>query len=119
MDFMISRNNFDSRDIVENKKMAAWGYLGILFFIPLIKRPNSPVCRYTANQGLLLFLLTVVANVVFNIFSSIRFLRWIFNTIMYVYNAAVTIVVILALVNLLSNNKVSEFPFIGKYRIIK
>ena len=43
-----------SKDVEENKAMAAIGYLGILFLIPLLANKDSPFAQYHAKQGMVL-----------------------------------------------------------------
>jgi len=38
---------FSPQDLKENKALAAWGY--VVFFLPLILKSESKVCRYCAN----------------------------------------------------------------------
>src|SRR3954470_1008619 len=53
----------DTSDIEQNKVYAILAYLGPLFLVPLLAAPNSKFARYHANQGLVLFLATVIGVV--------------------------------------------------------
>ena len=46
-------------DVEKNKGVAVMGY--VLFLIPLVAAPQSPFARFHANQGLLLFIMWIVA----------------------------------------------------------
>lgn len=48
-------------DVHQNKALAILGY--VFFVIPLVAAPNSKFARYHANQGLMVFILWVVAVV--------------------------------------------------------
>ena len=62
----------DEKDIQENKAMAAIGYLGILFLIPLLAKKDSPYAQYHAKQGMVLF----IAEVIIGFLGWIPFLGW-------------------------------------------
>ena len=58
----------DPADVKENRFWCLLCYLGFLFIIPYLMKPNSRFVRYHANQGLILFipfLLSFVASAVF------------------------------------------------------
>ena len=64
----------DAADIEQNKVYAVLAYLGILFLVPLLAAPNSRYARYHANQGIVLFLATVVVTGAFYVLGHIPFL---------------------------------------------
>ena len=64
----------EAEDIEQNKVYAVVGYLGILFLVPLLAAPNSRYARYHANQGIVLFLATVVVTGAFYVLGHIPFL---------------------------------------------
>lgn len=63
-----------NNDIQDNKLLAAISYIGILFLIPLLVANNSQYARYHANQGLVLFIISVIGTTVL---SFIPILGWL------------------------------------------
>ena len=55
-----SDNMYDMKDIEENKVFALFSYLGFLFIIPLIARPNSRYCKFHVNQGIILCVVNAI-----------------------------------------------------------
>lgn len=51
-------------EIEEGKTLAAVGYLGILFLVPLLAKKENKFCQFHGKQGAVLFGLEVVAFVV-------------------------------------------------------
>lgn len=100
---------YELEDIEKNKIMAGLAY--IIFFLPLIAAPNSKFARFHANQGLLLFILSVGGNLVLNF---IPFIGGILNLIFSIF------VFVLAIIGFMNGfgGKVQELPIIGNLRII-
>ncbi len=104
-------DQFDAKDIADNKIIALFSYLGILFLIPLLASPNSKYARFHANQGLVLFL----TNIILGIVAVIPILGWIVGGI----GSVVTfILAILGIVNAVTG-KAKELPLIGTFSILK
>lgn len=61
----------DPSDVNENKYLCILCYIGFLFFIPLIAKPQSRFVKYHANQGLILFIFEVATGVVLGLLSVI------------------------------------------------
>lgn len=55
----------------ENKFLCILCYIGFLFVIPLVAKPQSRYVKYHANQGLLLFLFEIVVGFVTSMFSLV------------------------------------------------
>lgn len=53
------------------KGMAILAYFGILVLIPLLTAKQDPFARYHTNQGLVLFLVSVICSVLSNVLSSV------------------------------------------------
>lgn len=54
-----------ARESVDNQKLSVLSYLGILLFIPMILRKDDPFARFHTNQGLVLFLVSGILNMLF------------------------------------------------------
>lgn len=101
----------DPADIEKNKGLAILSY--ILFFIPLLAAKESKFAMYHANQGLILFLVSLIINVVGSIIPIIGWL-----IIIPVGDLAVLIWAILGITKAASG-KIAPLPVIGKFDLIK
>ncbi|MDD5528075.1 MAG: hypothetical protein PHO56_03840 [Patescibacteria group bacterium] len=52
----------DDRDAQENKYTALFSYIYILFLIPLLAKRDSKFCQFHAKQGLVLFVVDIIAS---------------------------------------------------------
>ena len=95
---------FDPQDIADNKLMAILAYVWILFLVPLFAAPQSKFARYHANQGLLLFIVSIICGI-------IPILGWLLEI-------ATFILMIIGILNA-ANGKAKELPIIGKIRLLK
>lgn len=95
---------FDSKDVEENKLIAALSYIWILFLVPLLTKKDSKFCREHAKQGLILFIVWIVASLVI----------WI-PIIGQILGLAILIVDIVAFVKCLMG-EFWEIPVIGPLR---
>lgn len=114
---------FDPNDVQQNKVLALFAYLEILFLIPLLAAPNSPYARFHANQGLVLFLTSIISGVVMGVLAVILIWIPVAGVILIaVLGAAISICMfifmILGIVNAVTG-KAKELPIIGKIRILK
>lgn len=51
---------YSPEEVEDGKALAAIGYLWILFFIPLVVKPDNRFCRAHAKQALVLFIASAV-----------------------------------------------------------
>ncbi|MEQ8155562.1 MAG: hypothetical protein ABRQ25_11865 [Clostridiaceae bacterium] len=102
---------FDPDDIEKNKTMAAFAY--IIFFLPLIACPNSRYGRFHANQGLVLFIVSVAGNILLRLFPIL-----LGSTISTLFSLFIFILTIIGVVNGLKGNA-KRLPVIGEIDILK
>jgi len=57
---MVEGPEFSPEEVEDGKALAAIGYLWILFFIPLVVKPDNRFCRAHAKQALVLFIASAV-----------------------------------------------------------
>ena len=107
---------FTREDMEQNRTLAALGYL--VFFIPLICCKESKLGRYCANQGLLIMIVQVLLSILFNILGGIPLLGWLFLLVGRLAALAVLIVALMCMVQLMTNERVIELPYIGYIRIL-
>jgi len=103
--------NLDLVDVENNKIVAALAY--IIFFIPLLVSRDSKFATYHANQGLLIFIASIIINIVGAI---IPILGWLI--IIPFGNLAIIALVIIGIVNALKGLR-KPLPLIGGIEIIK
>ncbi len=94
-----------------NNGVAALAY--ILFFIPLIADGQNEDYRFHANQGLILFIATIILQIIGIIIPIIGWLiivplGWVFTLVFC----------ILGIINAVNGNQ-KELPLIGGIKIIK
>lgn len=113
---------YDKKDVEDNKIMALLSYLGILFLVPLLGAPDSKFARFHANQGIVLFIAWAAYGIVYSIlttiFSFVPVLRWLVPFILGVLWIVPLVFAILGIVNTV-NGKAKELPLIGKIKILK
>ena len=104
----------DSNDAQQNKTMAIIAY--ILFFIPLLTGDHrkSPFVKFHTNQGTVLFLISMAAQIVSGIlvFIVIGCFLW------PLFSLVSLILCILGIINA-ANGEMKPLPIIGNMTIIK
>lgn len=101
---------FDPRDISDNHFLCILCYLNILFVIPLVMRPHSPYVKFHANQGILLFILTLLNGVCW----KIPVIGWLAGIIVSIYSFIAVVLGIIACLN----GQARELPIIGGITIL-
>lgn len=107
---------FSKEDLQENKFKAGLGYF--VFFLPLLLCKGSKLGRYCANQGLLLWIASIVLSAFLGIFTAIPLLGWIFSILSGLVRLALFLIALLCFMQLTTNDRAPEIPFIGGFRII-
>ena len=114
-------NMYDMKDIEENKVFAFFSYLGFLFIIPLIAKPDSRFCKFHVNQGIIL---CIVEAIVGAICAALEFatvtasLVTVIELITTALDLLTTGLAIYGIYNALTG-RAKELPVIGKFRILK
>ena len=122
-------SQFDMKDIEDNKVISLFAYLGILFLVPLIARPDSKYARFHTNQGLVLFIVWaiygVAAGIITAIFTAIGLLSpallgvvGIISALLGIGSLFFVVLMILGIVNSCTG-KAKELPLIGGFKILK
>jgi fumarate reductase subunit D len=62
MDEVKTPPSADTTDAQENKYVALFSYIWILFLIPLLLKRDSKFCQFHAKQGLVLFVVDIIAS---------------------------------------------------------
>lgn len=115
---------WDDRDVEDNKFLAIFSYLGVLVFLPLLIRRESPYIRFHGNQGLIIFLGEVICQ---GIGRGVRMVgRWgwpfwgfgLVGNVMDVMQLVFVVFSLWGIINVCSGKYV-PLPIIGSMRILK
>ncbi|MDR1723409.1 MAG: hypothetical protein LBR84_05650 [Tannerella sp.] len=106
----------DQKDVQDNKVFAILAYLGILFLIPLLAAKDSPFAKFHTNQGIILFIVSIIVWVLVMVLYRVSFgLGALFSTVLYI---GIAVFAIIGIINAAKGEK-KELPIIGKYTILK
>jgi uncharacterized membrane protein len=107
-------------DIDQNKVFAILAYLGILFLVPLLAAPNSPFARYHTNQGIVLFITSLIVGPVSWIlgFPLAFFTFGIGLALPFALGVGLLVLLILGIINA-ANGQCKPLPLIGHFQLIK
>ena len=108
--------SFTDEDWQTNKIKAGLGY--IVFFLPLILCWDSKLGRHCANQGLILFIVSLLAGMVLGIFAGVPLLGWLFRLAARLVQFALFAVGVICFVLLTSSGKAVELPVVGGIHIL-
>ena len=108
--------SFTDEDWQTNKIKAGLGY--IVFFLPLILCRDSKLGRHCANQGLILFIVSLLAGMVLGIFAGVPLLGWLFRLAARLVQFALFAVGVMCFVLLTSSGKAVELPVVGEIHIL-
>lgn len=106
---------FSENDIRANKGIAVLSYIGLLVLIPICLGNNSKFVRYHANQGLVLFICSMILTSIGAIFEFIPIIGEILAAFL---SLGVIILQVIGIINVV-NGRAKELPIVGKYRILK
>ena len=112
---------FTEKDIDSAAFFAPIAYLGILFFVPLLIKPNSEYVKYHVNQGLVLLLTelaTYVAILLIGLLLNLVGL-WIFTICLFTVSNLYFILCIIVGAYNATSGYAKEVPLVGRWRIIK
>ncbi|MEG0615751.1 MAG: hypothetical protein RR540_08340 [Oscillospiraceae bacterium] len=109
---------FDQQDVTENKVIAVLACVPILFWLPFVSCPNSPLAKHYANQSLVL----LIAEVILTLASSILGIIPAVGAIMTVCTGVISLLLFVCMIILMVGayqGKASKIPAIGGITIIK
>ena len=113
----------DPADAEQGKVMSIIAYIGILCFIPILTGDykKSPFVKFHTNQGVVLFITVVAANIaswILRIILGAIRLWSLISLVSTVVWIGVLVLVILGIINVV-NGRMRPLPVIGKFQIIK
>jgi uncharacterized membrane protein len=115
---MIQTGDSDAVDIEKNKVFAILAYLGILFLVPLLAAPNSKFARYHANQGVVLFLASLIVGGASFILVLIPIIGCVALAVPMMVAVTHVILMVLGIINAAGGQN-KPLPLIGHFQIIK
>lgn len=122
--------SFDPTDIQNNKVLALFSYIGLLFLIPLFAAKDSRYAKFHVNQGIVFCIAGAIVGAAIGLLGLITYLFALIHIILgvlvgmccgfiaFVLWALTTGYTVLGIINAVTG-KAKELPFIGKYRILK
>lgn len=114
-----STNEFDPKDIEQNKVMAVLAYLGILVLVPIFAAKESKFARFHANQGLILCIIGIILYLLVQVLLVISVkLAAIFGIFMWIIDLGILVLAIIGIINA-AKGRAKELPLVGNYRILK
>ena len=102
-----NQTNYDSKDVTDNKAIAAIGYIGVLCLIPLLLKKDSKFAQFHARQGLVLFIAEIVVSFV-NIIPLLGQIVWFGASLVFF------VVSIIGLIKALRGEQ-WKIPFLHEY----
>jgi uncharacterized membrane protein len=108
----------DQADIDQNKVYAILAYIGLLFLVPLLVAPNSKFARYHTNQGIVLFLATVITSVASMVMAMIPLIGCVAWLLPILIAGGALVLMILGIINA-ANGEFKPLPMIGHFEILK
>lgn len=99
------------REDDQTRLLVGLGYVPILFFLPLVARPDSKPGRHTANQGLSLLVLTILLSIVKAILGIISIVRIVTNIVLVAAIVIVWLFAILQTYVYYKNGTLCELPY--------
>ncbi len=112
---------FEPSDVEKNRVLGGLGYL--VFFLPLIACPESRFGKFCANQGLLIWIASLVVWIAFGllewILGRIPVIGWLVIIAHSLCNIAIAVIALYYTYLAASKGDARELPFIGNYSIIK
>lgn len=109
---------YDPKDIEQNKLMAVLAYLSWLVLIPLFAAKESKFARFHCNQGIVLAVVEIAVWVVFGILRHLPLIGWLFAIVEGLISLVCFIFAVIGIINAV-NGKAKELPFIGGFRILR
>ena len=114
---------FDPKDVEQNKVMAILAYFGILVLVPIFAAPQSKFARFHANQGLILFIAWICCYAVMHIavrvlYSVSTALTGLITLIVGIGYIALLVLAVIGIINA-AQGKCKPLPVIGNFKLLK
>lgn len=111
-------SEFEFNDILNNKYISVFSYIGILILIPVFLKRDSKFVRYHVNQGLMLIISSVILMAITSIIAKLPIIGFIGGILSIIVSLSIVMLAVIGIINCVKG-KAKELPAIGKYRILK
>jgi uncharacterized membrane protein len=101
----------ESKDVEDNKVIAAIGYLWILCLVPLLGKKSSKFAQHHGKQGLVLTVVSIILWVVGFILVFIPIIGWL---VLFVAWITLIVLAVMGIIKSL-NGEMWEMPILGEY----
>lgn len=110
---------FDPNDIQASKGMAWLSYLGIFFLIPMLTQKDSAFAKFHVNQGVVLFIASIIFNIVGYIIMFVMAL--ILPALAFIGYLICLVPAVFAIMGIIFalQGSAKRLPLIGNMQIIK
>lgn len=108
----------DAEDIEKNRVFAILAYLWVLFLVGMVAAPGSKFAKYHCNQGLVLFLASLIALVGCLVIGFIPFVNFVLVLLVPLLWLGWLVLVVLGIVNA-AGGQCRPLPVIGHFDLIK
>ncbi len=108
----------DADDIEKNRAFAIIAYLWILFVVGLVAAPQSKFAKYHCNQGLILFLASIIGSVCCMVIGIVPFVGLVLLLVVPALWVGWLVLVVVGIVNA-SGGQCKPLPLIGHFELIK
>jgi len=106
---------FTAAEIEEGKSLAWLAYLGILFLIPMLTKPENKFCKTHAKQGMVMAIFMVVLAVC-SFVSVIPIIGWCLGIVVFLGLLTVVVFDIIALINA-AQGQFYKIPVVGDFAL--
>lgn len=106
--------DFDGADIEKNKLLGIVSAFPMLFWIPLVADSNSQYCKFLANQGLIVFILSIASSVISAVLGIIPLLGGLLALLSSLVLGIATIAAFVFLIANASQGKAKPVPVLGQ-----
>ena len=110
------------QDVKDNKVFAILAYFGILVLVPIFAAKESVYARFHANQGLVLWITSIILNVAGSILGVFGELLGVLGFLTGLISGAAGIfTLVLAIMGIVNAAKgeMKELPVIGHFKLLK
>lgn len=108
-------SKFYQQDIDQTKGLAILSYLSLLFLIPMLVNKDSEFTKFHVNQGLILFLLSLVVGAARFVLHFVPFFGDLISGLL---SLLLLVLMILGIVNA-AQGKAKRLPVIGNMDLYK
>ena len=108
---------YTAEDMEQNKVYAILAYIGILFLVPILCAKESPFARFHANQGLVLFLFSIVCGIVVGILKVVLWYIPFVSALLTMAEGLITLALMIYGIYNAATGKAKELPILGRIKI--